>query len=66
MKAVTTGQIRELDQRTIAAGTPGEELMERAGYAVARSTIQFLKRQDSRSVLLTESALVSVSEKASE
>jgi len=52
MKAVTTQQIRELDQRTIAAGTPGEELMERAGYAVARSTIQFLKRQDSRSVLL--------------
>jgi NAD(P)H-hydrate epimerase len=52
MKAVTTAQIRELDQRTIAAGTPGEELMERAGYAVARATIQFLKRQDSRSVLL--------------
>ncbi|HXI82523.1 MAG TPA: NAD(P)H-hydrate dehydratase [Verrucomicrobiae bacterium] len=52
MKAVTTGQIRELDQRTIAAGTPGEELMERAGYAVARATIQFLKRQDARSVLL--------------
>src|SRR5882724_9527102 len=52
MKAVTTHQIRELDQRTIAAGTPGEDLMERAGYAVARSTIQFLKRQDSRSVLL--------------
>jgi NAD(P)H-hydrate epimerase len=52
MKAVTTEQIRELDQRTIAGGTPGEELMERAGYAVARATIQFLKREDSRSVLL--------------
>ncbi len=52
MKAVTTQQIRELDQRTIAAGTPGEELMERAGYAVARATIRFLKREDSRSVLL--------------
>ena len=52
MKAVTTGQIRELDQRTIAAGTPGEELMERAGYAVARTAVAFLQRHDSRSVLL--------------
>ena len=52
MKAVTTDQIRELDKRTIAAGTSGEELMERAGYAVARTTIRFLKREDSRSVLL--------------
>lgn len=52
MKAVTTEQIRQLDQRTIAAGTPGEELMERAGYAVARTTAEFLKRRDSRAVLL--------------
>ncbi len=52
MKAVTTQQIRELDQRTIAAGTSGEELMERAGYAVARTAIRFLKQHDSRSVLL--------------
>ena len=52
MKAVTTGQIRQLDQLTIAAGTPGEELMERAGYAVARAAVGFLKRRDSRSVLL--------------
>ena len=52
MKAVTTEQIRRLDQLTIAAGTPGEELMERAGYAVARTTVEFLKRRDSRSVLL--------------
>jgi NAD(P)H-hydrate epimerase len=52
MKAVTTEQIRQLDQRAIAAGTPGEELMERAGYAVARTTVAFLKRYDSRSVLL--------------
>lgn len=52
MKAVTTGQIRQLDQRSIAAGTPGEELMERAGYAVARITVEFLKRRDSRSALL--------------
>jgi hydroxyethylthiazole kinase-like uncharacterized protein yjeF len=52
MKAVTTEQIRQLDQRTIAAGTSGEELMERAGYAVAKTAVQFLKRSDSRSALL--------------
>jgi len=52
MKAVTTEQIRQLDQQAIAAGTPGEELMERAGYAVARTAVAFLKRHDSRSVLL--------------
>jgi NAD(P)H-hydrate epimerase len=52
MKAVTTEQIRQLDQRTIAAGTPGEELMQRAGLAVARSAIEFLKRRDARAVLL--------------
>jgi hydroxyethylthiazole kinase-like uncharacterized protein yjeF len=52
MKAVTTEQIRQLDQRAIAAGTSGEELMERAGYAVAKTAVEFLKRHDSRSVLL--------------
>ena len=52
MKAVTTEQIRQLDQRTIAAGTPRAELMERAGYAVARTTMEFLRRKDARSVLL--------------
>lgn len=52
MKAVTTEQIRELDRRTIAAGAPGEALMERAGFAVAHTVIGFLKRLDSRAVLL--------------
>ena len=52
MKAVTTEQIRQLDQLTIADGTPGEELMERAGYAVARTAVKFLKRHDSHSALL--------------
>ena len=52
MKAVTTEQMRELDRRTIAAGTPGEELMERAGFAVAKTAIEFLKKRDSRSALL--------------
>lgn len=52
MKAVTTEQNRQLDQRAIASGIPGEELMERAGYAVAKATVEFLKRRDSRSALL--------------
>jgi hydroxyethylthiazole kinase-like uncharacterized protein yjeF len=52
MKAVTTEQIRQLDQRAIAAGIAGEELMERAGYAVARTTAAFLKRREARAVLL--------------
>ncbi len=52
MKAVTTAQMRELDARAIAAGTSGAELMERAGYAVAKTTFELLRRSDSRSVLL--------------
>ncbi|HTS16204.1 MAG TPA: NAD(P)H-hydrate dehydratase [Verrucomicrobiae bacterium] len=52
MKAVTTEQIRQLDQQTISLGTPGEELMERAGYAVARAAMKFLRRLDARTVLL--------------
>src|SRR5258706_15772233 len=52
VKVVTTEQMRELDRRTIAAGTAGEELMERAGFAVAKAAIEFLKRRDSRSALL--------------
>lgn len=52
MKAVTTEQIRQLDQQTISLGTPGAELMERAGFAVARTTMEYLRRRDARSVLL--------------
>lgn len=52
MKAVTVEQMRELDRRTIAAGTPGVELMERAGYAVANTVFRLLRRRDARSVLL--------------
>ncbi len=52
MKAVTTEQIRQLDEQTVAAGTPRVELMERAGYAVARTTMELLRRKDARSVLL--------------
>src|SRR6266446_333935 len=52
MKAVTTEQMRELDRRAIAAGTTVEELMERAGFAVAKTAIEFMKKRDSRSALL--------------
>src|SRR5436309_15746402 len=52
MKAVTTEQMRELDRRAIAAGTTVEELMERAGFAVAKAAIEFLKKRDSRLPLL--------------
>jgi len=34
MKSVTAAQMRELDRRTIEAGTPGKVLMERAGKGV--------------------------------
>lgn len=52
MKAVTPAQMRDLDARTIAAGTPAAELMERAGLAVAKIAFELLRRSDSRSVLL--------------
>ncbi len=52
MKAVTAEQMRELDRRAIAAGTSQQQLMERAGFAVARACIPFLKQKDSRSVVL--------------
>ena len=52
MKVASTEQIRALDRRTIAAGAPGETLMERAGYAVAKRAVDFLKHRDSRAALL--------------
>lgn len=48
MKAVTTAQMRALDARTIAAGTPAAALMERAGAAVAER----VRALGSQSVLL--------------
>jgi len=44
--------MRALDQRTIDAGTPGELLMERAGFAVARVVAGLLPPRESRAVLL--------------
>ena len=52
MKTVTTAQMRQLDARTIAAGTPGAVLMERAGAAVARVAGEWLRQQNEREVLL--------------
>ncbi len=36
MKLVTAAQMRDLERRAIAAGTPAAELMEAAGLAVAQ------------------------------
>jgi len=52
MKTVTTAQMRQLDARTIAAGTPGAVLMERAGRAVAQHAGEFLRQHNAREVLL--------------
>ena len=52
MKTVTTAQMRQLDARTIAAGTPGAVLMERAGRAVAEQAGKFLRQHNAREVLL--------------
>jgi NAD(P)H-hydrate epimerase len=52
MKAVTTAQMRALDERTIAAGTPASELMERAGATVACRALKMLRQAGSQSALL--------------
>ena len=52
MKVVTIEQMRTLDQRTIAAGTAGVELMERAGRAVATAAVTLLKGRATPTVLL--------------
>lgn len=52
MKAVTTAQVRALDDRAVTAGHPVEQLMERAGYAVAHTAARLLKRRSGNSVLL--------------
>lgn len=46
MQAVTATIMRELDRRTIEFGTPGAELMERAGLGLAKHIEQFIS--DSR------------------
>ncbi len=46
MKIVTASQMRDLDLRTIAAGTPGSILMERAGSGAATHILDFISRLD--------------------
>ncbi len=48
MKVVAPSVVRELDRRTIAAGTPGLVLMERAAAAVAREVMNAILRRPSR------------------
>ncbi len=52
MKIITTAQMRELDRRTIAAGTHGDVLMERAGKAVADTTARLARSLGGNSVLV--------------
>jgi NAD(P)H-hydrate epimerase len=48
VKVVAPSVVRELDRRTIAAGTPGLVLMERAAAAVAREVMNAILRRPSR------------------
>ena len=43
---LTTSEMAEADRRTIAAGTPGIELMERAGQAVAENLMERVRIGD--------------------
>ncbi|HEV8268493.1 MAG TPA: NAD(P)H-hydrate epimerase, partial [Thermoanaerobaculia bacterium] len=48
MRAVTAAESRAADERTIASGTPGLVLMERASAAVAREVARVLARRPER------------------
>ncbi len=52
MKTVSAAEMRELDRRTIESGTPGEELMRRAGQAVADIAQDILASRGGHSVLM--------------
>jgi NAD(P)H-hydrate epimerase len=52
MKTVSAAEMRELDRRTIAGGTPGEELMRRAGQGVADIARDILASRGGHSILL--------------
>ncbi len=51
MKIVTSGQMRDLEQRAAAGGLPSEVLMDRAGLAVAREVKRLLGGVAERRVL---------------
>jgi len=52
MKTVSATEMRELDRRTIEAGTPGEELMRRAGQSIADIAGDILAGRGGNSILL--------------
>ncbi len=52
MKTVSAAEMRELDRRTIESGTPGEELMRRAGQGVADIAGDVLASRGGHSILL--------------
>ena len=52
MTLVTTAQMRELDRRTIELGTPGIELMERAGRGITRVLLERHRAACKRGVLI--------------
>ncbi|MBI3971634.1 MAG: NAD(P)H-hydrate dehydratase [Chloroflexi bacterium] len=52
MRLVTTAEMRELEQRTFAAGVSEADLMERAGTAVAHAAADWLVNPRGRSLLV--------------
>ena len=52
MKVVTSGQMRDLEQRAAARGLPSEVLMDRAGLAVAREMKRLLGGVAGRRMLI--------------
>ena len=52
MKTVSAAEMRELDRRTIEAGTPGEELMRRVGQSIADIAGDILTGRGESSILL--------------
>jgi len=52
MEVITTAEMAEADRRSIAAGTPGAILMDRAGHAVADGCVALLEQVEGRRVLV--------------
>src|SRR5687768_4745467 len=51
MKVVTVAEMRALEQRTFASGTAEDDLMERAGRAVAEAVVEYVPRTERRRLL---------------
>ncbi len=52
MRVCTAQQMAAIDAETIAAGTPGIELMERAGQAMTELILEFLEDGEAGSILI--------------